>query len=39
MAGHVLCHVVHAQVLRILRLGESLVSHLWFTRLYLAKCQ
>ena len=39
MRSHVLGHVVHTEVLRILRLGESLVSHLWFTRLYLAKCQ
>lgn len=37
MAGHVLCHVVHVQVLRILRSREGLVALLGFAGLYLAK--
>ena len=37
MRGHVLSHIVHTEVLRILRHGESLVPLFWFTRYCLAK--
>ena len=37
MTGHVLSHIVHTEVLRVLRHGESLVPLFWFTRHCLAK--